>query len=274
MNRPLVIYHGGCRDGWCAAWVCRNALRAQDPEFFEGFYGQPPPPVMDRDVILVDFSYPRDVMEAIALVTNTLLILDHHKTAEAALAGFSGPAVSVTFDMQRSGAGLAWDHYHPGQPRPWLVDYVEDRDLWRHALPDGPAVNAYIGVLPFDFEAWDNEHAIGSARAAAVQGRVVEMKVHQYIKEVRKNAERITFEGFEVPIVNAPQVDISELVGFMANGETFAMGWWRGHGVFNYSLRSKGDFDVSELAKRYGGGGHKNAAGFQSEKLFPWKDEP
>ena len=44
--------------------------------------------------------------------------------------------------------------------------------------------------------------------------------------------------------------------------------WWRGHGVFNYSLRSKGDFDVSELAKRHGGGGHKNAAGFQSPALL------
>lgn len=269
-TRPLVIFHGGCRDGFCAAWVCRNALRAQgvDAEFFEGFYGQAPPPVVGRDVVIVDFSYPLDVMQSIAAAAHSLTVLDHHKTAEAALATFAAPNTVVTFDMERSGAGLAWDHYFPDKPRPWLVNYVEDRDLWRHALPDGPAVNAYIGILPFEFEAWDTEHAIGSARGAAVSGHVVEAKVHQYIKEVRKNSERISFEGHDVPIVNAPQVDISELVGFMANGETFAMGWWRGHGVFNYSLRSKGDFDVSELAKRHGGGGHKNAAGFQLPRLL------
>jgi len=28
------------------------------------------------------------------------------------------------------------------------------------------------------------------------------------------------------------------------------------------SLRSQGDLDVSEIAKRHGGGGHKNAAAF------------
>jgi nanoRNase/pAp phosphatase (c-di-AMP/oligoRNAs hydrolase) len=37
--------------------------------------------------------------------------------------------------------------------------------------------------------------------------------------------------------------------------------------MFAYSLRSIGDFDVSELAKRYGGGGHKNSAGFTSHGL-------
>lgn len=276
MGRPLVIYHSGCRDGWCAAWVCRTALRTsgQYPYFHEGVYGQPPPPVAGRDVVMVDFSYPREVMEQIADEAASLVVLDHHRTARAALDGFGDGRgnVRVTFDMNRSGAGLAWDHYRPGQPRPWLVDYVEDRDLWRHALPDGPAINAYIGTLPFEFEAWDTEHAIGSARGAAVSGRVVEAKIHQYIKEVRKNAERTEFEGWDVPIVNAPQVDISELVGFMANGETLAMGWWRGNGVFNYSLRTKReDIDVSALAKLYGGGGHRAAAGFQSPKLFPWK---
>lgn len=272
---PLVIYHGGCRDGFCAAWVCYHAFtsKGRSPEFHEGFYGQPPPDVTGRDVVIVDFSYPREQMDAIAAQAATLLVLDHHKTAEAALAGWSPPGATVVFDMQRSGAGLALDHFFPGsrnQPLWWLVNYVEDRDLWRQALPEYAAVSAYIGTIPFHWFDWDHA-AEQPIEDAIVAGRAVEAKVHQYIKEVRKNSERVTFEGYDVPIVNAPQVDISELVGFMANGETFAMGWWRGHGVFNYSLRSKGDFDVSELAKRYGGGGHKNAAGFQSPRLLHWE---
>ncbi len=272
--RTLVIYHGGCRDGFCAAWVCYNAERARnrDADFFAAFYGQPPPDVSGRDAVIVDFSYPRDVMESMAREAASLVVLDHHKTAEEALRGFAEEIgepgrVKVIFDMNRSGAGLAWDAFNPGKPRPWLVDYVEDRDLWLHRLPGGPAVNAYLGTVEFSFEAFDAA-AAGDVGQAELAGRAVEAKIHQYIREVKKNAERITFEGYDVPIVNAPQVDISELVGHMANGETFAMGWWRGHGVFNYSLRSKGDFDVSELAKRYGGGGHKNAAGFQSNRLI------
>jgi nanoRNase/pAp phosphatase (c-di-AMP/oligoRNAs hydrolase) len=100
-------------------------------------------------------------------------------------------------------------------------------------------------------------------------GEVVEDKIRHYVTEVAKNARRVTFEGHNVPLVNAPQVDISELVGFLSAGETFAMGWWqRADGKFSYSLRSRGDFDVSELAKRHGGGGHRNAAGFLLDRVL------
>jgi len=218
--------------------------------------------------MIVDFSYPLAVMQSIAAAAKSLVVLDHHKTAEAALASFSAPNAIVTFDMERSGAGLAWDHFFPGRPRPWIVDYVEDRDLWRHRLPNGPAVNAYLGTLRYDFEAW----YVASRRdieEIARLGEVVEDKIRHYVTEVSKNARRITFEGYDVPIVNAPQVDISELVGFLSAGEPFAMGWWqRSDGKFSYSLRSRGDFDVSALAKKHGGGGHKNAAGFLSNTLI------
>lgn len=277
MTPPLVIYHGGCRDGFCAAWVIHGVM--PNAEFFPGYYGQEPPSVEGRDVIIVDFSYPLPTMQAIAEKASSLLVLDHHKTAEAALSKFSHPGAVVIFDMNKSGAGLAADHFHPGEKqRPWLVDYVEDRDLWRHALPDSETVNAWIGTLPFTFEAWTAEHTtmaqdfweLGDGLfTARKRGVAVQAKVRQYVAEVRKNARRIAFEGFDVPIVNAPQVDISELGHALADGETFAMAWWqRADGVFQYSLRSIGDFDVSELAKRYGGGGHKNAAGFQSATLI------
>lgn len=273
-KRPLVIYHGGCRDGFCASWVCRHAMMSNGmvPEFYEGFYGKSPPSVAGRDVVIVDFSYPPPVMEQIAAECASLLVLDHHKTAEEALRGFGdgNEKVTVVFDMNRSGAGLALDHYFPGQrdrPLWWLVNYVEDRDLWRQSLPEYTAVSAYIGTIPFGFYDWDCA-AEQPLDKVVVAGQAVEAKVRQYIKEVCKNSHRTVFDGYDVPIVNAPQVDISELVGFMANGETFAIGWWFGNGVFNYSLRSKGDFDVSRIAKAHGGGGHKNAAGFQSPTII------
>lgn len=265
--KPLVIYHGGCRDGWCAAWVVHH--RYPDGEFYAGYYGSPPPDCTGRDVIIVDFSYPLAVMEGIRDVASTLLVLDHHKTAAEALQRMTetGFGARVVFDMERSGAGLAWDEFFPGQVRPWLVDYVEDRDLWRHKLPGSRVLNAWIGTLPFTFEAWTK--AEQERDGSIERGEAVEAKVMQYVTEVRKNARRWTFEGHDVPLVNAPQVDISELLSAMCEGETFAMGWWqRADGVFQYSLRSRGDFDVSALAKLHGGGGHKNAAGFQSAVLL------
>jgi len=37
---------------------------------------------------------------------------------------------------------------------------------------------------------------------------------------------------------------------------------------WRYELRSIGDFDVGFVAKKHGGGGHKNAAGFISDALI------
>lgn len=270
--KPLVIYHGQCRDGFCAAWCVWR--RSPGAEFFEAHYGgQTPPDVRGRMVIMVDFSYPRAILAKMAEEAHALCILDHHKTAAEDLAGFEeeqtklGRTVKVVFDMERSGAGITWDHFNRGQPRPWLVDYIEDRDLWRHKLPNGPAVNAYVGTIRYDFEAYYQASRLNVEDVAKL-GVAVEDKIRQYVTEVAKNARRAVIDGHDVPIVNAPQVDISELVGFLANGETFAVGWWqRSDGMFCYSLRSKGDYDVSALAKLYGGGGHKNAAGFQVKAL-------
>lgn len=278
-KKPLVIYHGQCRDGFCAAWVVWR--RNPGAEFFAASYGKDPPDVRGRDVYIIDFCYSRPVMDKILNECDRLTVLDHHKTAEAALTGFGDghPNATVIFDMERSGAGLAWDWFFGitgdergeaarASNRPWIVDYVEDRDLWRHKLPDGPAVNAFLGTLRYDFEHW-YQASRRPLEEIAKLGQVVEDKIRHYVTETSKNALRIDFEGYNVPIVNAPQVDISELVGFLSAGETFAMGWCqRSDGLFAYSLRSRGDFDVSALAKKHGGGGHKNAAGFTSRHLL------
>jgi oligoribonuclease NrnB/cAMP/cGMP phosphodiesterase (DHH superfamily) len=263
--RPLVIYHAACRDGFCAAWVAWKAL-GKDADFHAAYYGKEPPPVAGRDVYMIDFSYPRDVLDQMAGAASSLVVLDHHKTAEEALRG----APYAQFDMERSGAGMAWDHFFPREPRPWIVDYVEDRDLWRHRLPNGPAINAYIGTLLFDFDTWDQTSKMNPIEVAQY-GVPVENKTRQYVTELAKNVRRVTFEGVDVPLVNAPQVDISELLSFVAHGEAFAVGWWqRGDGLFQYSLRSRepSDVDVSQIAKRYGGGGHQRAAGFQSREML------
>lgn len=267
MGRLFVIHHGACRDGFAAAWCVWR--RWAGSEFVAAKYGEAPPDVTGRDVVIVDFSYPLDVMTKLADEAASLLVLDHHKTAEEALRAFKHPRAEVHFDMERSGAGMAWDHFFPGQPRPWIIDYVEDRDLWRHKLPNGPAINAFLGTLRYDFEHWYQTSRLALDDVLRL-GEVVEDKIRHYVTEVAKNARRVTFEGHDVPCVNAPQVDISELVGFLCNGEKFALGWWqRSDGMYSYSLRSRGDFDVSELAKRHGGGGHKNAAGFLSSELLP-----
>ena len=82
---PLVIYHANCWDGFCAAWVARKALGEIEP--FPAYYGAKPPNVAGREVYILDFSYKRPVMREILASARSVVVLDHHKTAEVELDG-------------------------------------------------------------------------------------------------------------------------------------------------------------------------------------------
>jgi uncharacterized protein len=260
MKQRLVIYHANCIDGFTAAWVAWLKYGDEDTEYLPASYGDPSPPVAGRDVLIVDFSYPREVLEVMKTSSKSLLVLDHHKTAQEALAGLA----YTRFDMKRSGAGLTWDTIW-GNPRHWLVDYVEDRDLWAFKLESSKEVNAWIGACKREsFAEWSRLAKEGCIVAES-RGRSVLQYVDQYVSEMCAQARTIRFEGYNVPIVNAPYIGISDLVGKLAETAAFAIGWFqRGDGLYAYSLRSQGldGIDVSEIAKRHGGGGHKHSAGF------------
>ncbi len=127
----ICIYHGNCADGFGAAWTVRKALG--EIEFYAASYQEPPPDVTGKDVVMVDFSYKRQVLLEMSEKARSILILDHHKTAAEDLVDLPENVIAK-FDMSRSGAMLAWDHFFPGESPPPLLLHIEDRDLWRFAL--------------------------------------------------------------------------------------------------------------------------------------------
>lgn len=282
--KPLVIYHASCFDGFCAAWVMRKIM--PDAEFFAAQYGTPPPDVTGRRVVIVDFSYKRPVMLAlIHAARGNVTVLDHHKTAEADLKGIETECYrdtldclpTVVFDMTKSGGRLAWESVCGGGlssyanlPVPWLVEYTEDRDLWRHALPDSKAVNAALRSYPLDFETWDKLAEVEGGRKAwesfVSQGEAILRAERQVIDSHVRHAREVDFDGHKVLCVNATTL-FSEIAGELAAGRPFGVCWFqRADGKFVYSLRSRdGGVDVSEIAEARGGGGHRGAAGFESQ---------
>ena len=261
----LCIYHGKCADGFTAAWVVRKALGAQT-EFYSGVYQEPPPDVRGRDVVMVDFSYKRPVLEKIAAEANSLLILDHHKTAAEDLAGLPG----AIFDMNRSGAGLTWDHFNPGVARPRLVDYVEDRDLWRFNLKGSREVSAYVFAHEYDFGQWDALAALlddeAGLQTVIGAGAAIERKHHKDVAElVGVCKRRMKIAGIEVWGASLPYTLTSDAGHLMASeGEPFAACYWDTPDGRVFSLRSHDTgADVSAIAKQYGGGGHPRASGFR-----------
>ena len=267
-NDRLIIYHGQCGsgDGMTAAWA---ALKSPDWAGAETFPGSTsdfrPPDCTGKHVLIVDYAYSREVTEDIHTRAKSLLVLDHHDTHQKKLVGLP----YCIFDMERSGAGLTWDTLHPGKPRPWICEYSQDVDLWRHKLPDTKAVNAWIQTVrrDGDFEAWDRLAAMSVEEVAAL-GRPILVWQERYIEKMIGQAIQVNRLGYTVPVVNAPYPFISELLARLAVGQAFAVGWYQdGAGMYKYSLRSAPDGEnVGNIAQQFkDGGGHVHAAGFTSD---------
>lgn len=306
MRAPvLFIYHGGCFDGFTSAWLFEKFYNKRksivDPPvtYYAAHYGEEPPDCKGKEVWIVDFSYPREVLiEKVIKPSTRTVILDHHKTAQEALDGILDQVRQlnlqrqndkVIFDMNRSGAGILCDELEreAGQragshaPRPqggrsiWLVDYIEDRDLWKFKLPLSREVAAFYASVPMTFGEWDAIEALGPMKVAE-SGRAIQRYIDQYGVKSREQARFEEIGGYKVPTINVPYMNASDHVGRLAEENLdapFAAGYFRKRdGTWQFSLRSRGGFDVSEVAKKYGGGGHPGAAGFEVEEL-PWTDK-
>lgn len=257
----LCIYHHNCSDGFGAAWAVRKALGEID--FHAAVYRMTPPDVADRDVVIVDFSYKRPVLLEMASRARSILILDHHKTAQLDLTSLPGN-IACTFDMDQSGAMLAWKHFHGVHQPPQLIQHIEDRDLWRFVLPHTREIHASISSYPYDFEVW-NELMERPIPELIAEGTAIDRKQRKDVSELLSATQReMTIGGYRVPVANVPHMFASDAGSEMAQGEPFAACYWDAPDGRVFSLRSttKGA-DVSAIAEQYGGGGHRNASGFK-----------
>jgi len=273
MNKPLVIYHGNCADGFSAAW-CFWRKYGEGCEYFAGVYQQPPPDVTGRVVYLVDFSYKRDVVEKMLRSAQTVMLIDHHKTAIEDLFSLRGKFLDYDgdrfrwfCDLERSGATLAWDYLFPHEQRPPLLGHIEDRDLWRFKLPGTREIQANVFSYEYTFDLWDRLMSADHVELAnmTAAGAAIERKHHKDIAELVKVCKRrMVIGGAEVWVASLPYTLTSDAGHLMAAGEPFAACYWDTADGRVFSLRSQDDgVDVSAVAAQYGGGGHVHAAGFK-----------
>lgn len=300
MDKPIVITHRNCYDGLGAAWAFRH-FNGPDFDWVQWNFGDDIsglPNLNGKVVYLADMSFPRDVMmEKIILPSKRTYVFDHHKTAEAELYriidgvrekyNVNRTGDEIIFDMHRSGAGITWDYFERKlgikrgfhEPRfnnrrsSWLIDAIEDRDIWRFAYEGTREIQAGLSTIPMTLEALDDFNEKGFDRAVA-EGASILAYIQTYGEKAAKTAKVETVLGYEVPTLNVLYMNCSEHLHHLLEvnpDAPFVMGYFRrSDGLWQFSFRSVGDFDVSEIAKEFGGGGHKNAAGAQSENL-PWE---
>jgi len=262
-----VWYHGACDDGFGSAWAVHRYFKKhktiQEVRYTPCFYGKPHPPYQEKDVIyMVDFSYPRDVIEKI-VETAQVQVIDHHKTAEEALKGLK----YALFDMSRSGAVMTWNFFFP-ETVPLLLRYVQDNDLWQHKMEECKAVVRYIRTMPHSFPAWDilNTEFETDLSGVIDKAKAIEKYFQNQILFNAPIAGKIFMGGELCPVINCNTTFISEMCHYLhETHKTEIAGSYfiNKENEVIFSLRSKGNIDVSAIAKNYGGGGHHNAAGFK-----------
>lgn len=281
VKKVIVIYHGNCADGFGAAWVLRKAFAElplykvgpnaepwANAEFYAGVYQTPPPDVTDCMVYIVDFSYKRDVILSMLEKCTRMVIIDHHISAITDLDSIVHPKLQTYFDVEHSGAMLAWLYFFGSPEPPVLITRIEDRDLWRFKFSDTREIQANLFSYPYDFDVWDQlmyESEV-SLHGMQKEGAAIERKHFKDIKELLKVGQRrAIIAGYDVPIANVPYTLSSDAGHIMDENEPFAACYMDTPEGRIFSLRSRAGkgIDVSEIAKKYGGGGHKNAAGFK-----------
>lgn len=255
----FVIYHANCSDGTAAAWAAWKLL-GDRATYFAANHGDPPPDVKGKRVAILDFSYDNRTIKNMINDAEALIVIDHHKSAMIELHDVG----NVVFDMTHSGAILSWKFFHPGKEPPQLTKYIEDRDLWKWELPYSKEFSAAFDMVPFDFEEYDtflDDSAIDDTKE---KGAYILAYSKTVISKIVKNASKRKLQGKEVLVVNSPHW-MSEIGNSLGPKCDIAFIWYWDHEKqqCRISLRAHHDNeDVSEVAKKFGGGGHRKAAGF------------
>lgn len=275
-------FHAGCPDGFGAAWSVWKAW-GEDANYVPRGHERDPvrKPHVGGTVVFVDIAPDNEYLRELAEHAARVVVLDHHLTARDRYA--SDPGVEnvvdangheVIFDLEHSGAMLAWNYFHPGEPPPALLCYVEDQDLWSWKLPFTEAVNAAIGSHEREFEIWD---ALASREPEdlAREGDPILRAQRAEVQRSLLSVHPIQVGEVRVEATNAQQHRSHighELAKRAAFGHPIGVVYRVSGRQVDASIYSIGDVDVSAIARRLGGGGHRNASGF-SVPLRRWLDE-
>lgn len=269
----FVIYHDPCADGCGSAWVAWKYLTKYCPEkevvYYGTNHGSSPPDVEGRNVLIVDFSYKKEVLLEMTAKAENLLVIDHHISAKKELVAI--PDRYKIFDMTHSGAIMTWNYFFPGLEPPMMLKYIEDRDIWKKEFPDVDAFAAWFYTLPYEFEVYDQYSDDTSfLRNVKTIGRHY-LSLNLYnIKQTSSYATikftRIGNKYYFVAYVNStilksdignhifdllPLIDFSAIYSIVDKYDSTI-----------FSLRSTDKHaDVSKIATSLGGGGHRNASG-------------
>ena len=272
-------FHAGCPDGFGAAWSVWRAWG--DGARFVALSHDDSLDARRHDgdtVVFVDIAPQNEALRSLGEFAARVIVLDHHITARDRYTSdpgvensLAGDGHYIHFDLNHSGAILAWNHFHPDDEAPPLLRYVEDQDLWNWKLPESEQVKAAIGSYPLSFESWERL-ASRPIEELATEGEHIVRANRMEVERALLSAHPIAIGTDRIEAVNARYQRAAighELAKRASYGRPRGLVYRITGNRVDASIYSIGDVDVSKIAESHGGGGHRNAAGF-SVSLAVW----
>lgn len=280
----MIVFHHNDADGKCAAavinryyknqlderlWFCETDYK-DEVSFHEVDKGE--------SVFIVDFSFRPEVMNQLLKITPNVHWCDHHKTAEKYEEEYAQHIVGYRDYNNKGlcGAECTWKYLFPKDPMPHGLVMLGDYDSWRMAYaPNTLAFYEGLKIRDLDpvtgiwNELLDTSISAICTKMIISDGDVCIRYRDQYCKMIRQDFGYSTeIEGFRAYAMNTQRFG-SQGFGNLFDAFQVCIAYIHDGHHFNVSLYSKNE-DVSVIAKKYGGGGHRGAAGF-SCKMLPWR---
>jgi len=232
-------------------------------------------------IYILDFSFDRDVMEKLASEHEDCVWIDHHVTA---INKMDGVNIKGVRKVGEAGCLLTWKYFYPEQQAPLFIVLVHMFDVWQNHNKERWENIIRPFIYGLDSMIWDYEDSdnvwdmlfMNSTDTQIIQniikdGKVIQKYIQKQNKHTTNKCAFVTlFEGGRAIVANTEKTgsDMFDSVynpeehDFMMSFSLTKSGYWA---VSLYS--TKAEFHVGSIAKKYGGGGHAGAAGFQCEEL-------
>lgn len=293
MEFDIVVYHEYCSDGIAAAWVVQ--LKNKNIQLVGCMAGSDidttKVDIVNKNIVYVDICPSVTFLQNNLHKANKITILDHHISAYKAIENafpVSNEKLNWVFDMNRSGCMITWDYFfiniESGLPneRPWFINYIGDRDLWKFELPYSKDISTGLFELKLlNFKGFDDLYLKDSS--VEIQ-RICEVgKIANELKDKIINIE--VNKAVEYKFVSSPDLSYrvwayrgpdeyrSDIGNALLKREfkdgclpDFCINYRYDIERNMHYLSLRGDDhspDLTLLCKKYGGGGHKKACGFE-----------
>lgn len=271
----VVMYHENCPDGFGAAWAAWKKFKERAQYIPVPPRELPQKPLKNKEVYVLDNSFSKKVLGKLAKDNRKVIVIDHHESSKNDILSFP----QNVYNKDHSAAYLTWRYFHPLEKVPTVIKYIEDVDLWRFSIKGTEYFSSYIRIQPHDFRKWSSiakDFEDKKKRESVLaQGKNIKDYEDVVVEKMVKKASFIKLGRYKILAVNSGLEGLNSAIGhaLYEKNPPFSLVWDVTRDIIHVSLRSDGTVDVSKIAAKFGGGGHKAAAGFffPIKKGFPWK---